>query len=172
MGFQEAVTQVLKDEGGYFENKVTGEVVNFGITLNFVKGCIDRTATNEYIKALTKEQAIAIYEQWFWEPLEKLTNQSLAALIFYLRVNQGKSWTDLLVQMCGKSIGASPIIRDGIIGKNTLSLLNACDQRTLYTAICQGAEGRYKDIAKDPKHINDLPGWLARLGRYKTAFVA
>src|SRR5579863_374887 len=91
MSFATAVAQVLKDEGGYSKNVATGEVVNFGITLSFVKGEIDPSATERYIQQLTVDIATNIYRKYFWHDpnIDLIVNDSLASLVFYLAVNQG-----------------------------------------------------------------------------------
>lgn len=168
MGFQEALQQVLKDEGGYIEIPTTGEVSNYGISLRFVQGVIDRQATKDFIKTLTLEAATQIYQEQFWltPHIDQIKNDKLASLMFYLGVNCGTPTLAFMVQMACVTIGAKNKV-DGFMGPKTVAVINSCDPVKLYAALCKTAEDRYRQIAQNPKQAPFLTGWLARLDRYR-----
>lgn len=77
---------VLRHEGGYVNDPDDlGGETNYGIT--------KRNYPNLDIKNLTRKQAIEIYKNDFWIPLEmdKFTNPNLALQFFDMAVNAGKT---------------------------------------------------------------------------------
>ncbi len=160
MAFEEAVAQVLQDEGGYFKNSKTGEIVNMGITLKFINAVVDKTATENYIKNLTVEQAKDIYLKYFWLAikLDKIKNDKVAGLIFYLGVNCGTPSAIMMVQRSCNILGKVVKV-DGGMGPLTLAAINFLDPLKLYNEICNQAEARYRDIAKTPLQAPFLTGW-------------
>lgn len=167
MAFEDAVQQVLKDEGGFFHNQKTGEVVNFGITLKFMQAAVNAKATEVTIRALTKDAAIQIYKKYFWEipHFDKIKDPKVASLLFYLGVNMGVPESIKLAQTACNTLGKK-IAVDAADGPTTLAAINSVDAVKLHAEICTLAENRYKHIAANPVEASNLPGWLARLKRY------
>ena len=90
--FDPAVQLTLQHEGGFFHNPVTGEVVNFGITLTFVRDSGYSAAADEaFIQNLTAQEAREIYRKYFWDRynIGAIANQDLANKVFDLTVNMG-----------------------------------------------------------------------------------
>jgi type VI secretion system secreted protein VgrG len=170
--FQPAVQLTLQNEGGFFHNTVTGEVVNFGVTLKFASGCGYCSATDEdYIRNLTQQQAIEIYQNQFWDAhkLSQINDQNLANKTFDLTVNMGPGSKTTpgaltLLQHAVCDCGGSCDV-DGILGPQSLGAINTLDPVQLLTAYRSRAKARYEEIAQDPKHKGDLPNWLARLAK-------
>jgi len=167
MVFEDAVKQVLKDEGGFFHNPKTGEVVNHGITLKFMKNVVDKNATEDTIKKLTEEEATKIYKDHFWSAsnLNLIKDPKVASLLFYLGVNMGTPSAAKLAQTACFYLGKKVSI-DGVLGPASIEAINAVDAVKLHAAICNLAESRYKDIAANPIQAANLQGWLKRLDRY------
>jgi lysozyme family protein len=78
-----AIALVLKHEGGLSEDPADpGGLTNFGIS--------QRAYPHLDIKALTKEEAAAIYRQDYWTPkMAALDDQRLANCVLDCAVNQG-----------------------------------------------------------------------------------
>jgi lysozyme family protein len=168
--FETAVLLTLRNEGGFFHNPVTGEVVNYGVTLKFASGCgYCSTSDQDYIRNLSREQAIAIYKKHFWDAhnFSSFNDQALANKAFDLTVNMGPGDRHVegaltLLQRAVCDCGGNCEI-DGLIGPHTLACINAADPAQLLTAYRARAKARYEEIAKDSRHAGDLAGWLQRL---------
>ena len=170
--FEPAVQQTLQNEGGFFHNQVTGEVVNYGVTLTFASsfGYCD-AADQGYIKGLTQQQAIDIYKKHFWDPhnLGSINDQIVANKAFDLTVNMGPGDAQhegalTLLQRAARDVGGNCSV-DGIIGPNSLACINGLNGAQLLTAYRARAKARYEQIAQDPKLAGNLSGWLARLNK-------
>ena len=168
--FETAVLLTLQNEGGFFDNPVTGEVVNYGVTLAFASGCGYCSATDQdYIRSLTRDQAIDIYKKYFWDPhnFALFNDQVLANKAFDLTVNMGPGDRNMegaltLLQRAVCECGGHCEV-DGVIGPRTLAAINAADPAQLLTAYRARAKARYEQIAQNPKLAGDLAGWLERL---------
>lgn len=171
--FPPAVQLTLENEGGFFHNPVTGEVVNHGITLTFVRGSGYNPNANEaFIENLTVDEAQAIYEKFFWNPhnVGQINDQDLANKVFDLTVNMGPGGPShdgalTLLQQAVNDCGGRCTV-DGQIGAETIGQINALDPDQLLTAYRARAKSRYEAIAAgNPNVASDLSGWLARLAK-------
>src|ERR1700685_2641927 len=170
--FEPAVEQTLQNEGGFFHNPVTGEVVNHGVTLSFASGCgLCGASDQDFIQNLTPEQAMDIYKTHFWDPhnFGSINDQSLANKAFDLTVNMGPGHAQhegavTLLQRATADCGGNCDV-DGILGPHSITCINALNAAQLLTAYRARAKARYEQIAQDPKLAGDLPGWLARLNK-------
>jgi lysozyme family protein len=158
--FLPAVTITLQHEGGFFHNPVTGEIVNHGITLKFVRSSgYQPDADEAFIQSLTAAGASAIYRTYFWDRahIGSIDDQSLANKTFDLSVNMGPSALKLLQS-------AAQCAADGILGPISIAQINALDPLQLLAQFKNLAAQRYRQIAADnPELAGDLTGWLARL---------
>jgi lysozyme family protein len=163
--FQPAVTITLKNEGGFFHNPVTGEIVNHGVTLAFVQSSGYKPDADEaFIQNLSTAEASAIYQTYFWNrySLGAIDDQSLANKVFDLTVNMGPAAQKLLqsaVNCCGGQCA-----EDGVLGPLSLAQINALDPVKLLAEFKAAAAKRYQHIAANNTQLaGDLPGWLSRL---------
>ncbi len=169
--FDPAFQLTVQNEGGFFHNPVTGEVVNHGVTLTFVRDSgYNPTADEAFIQNLSEDEAAQIYQKYFWEPhsIGQINDQNLANKVFDLTVNMGAGGAThegalTLLQHAVNDCGGSCMV-DGQIGPVTLAQINALDAGQLLAAYRLRAKTRYEAIAAgDPNVANDLNGWLARL---------
>jgi len=158
--FQPAVTITLQNEGGFFHNLVTGEIVNHGITLMFVQNCGYKPDADEaFIQNLSTAEASSIYQTYFWSrySLGSIDDQSLANKAFDLTVNMGPAALKLLQS-------AVNCAADGVLGPISIAQINARDPVELLAEYKELAAQRYQQIAADnPQLAGDLTGWLSRL---------
>lgn len=165
--FDLAVQLTLQNEGGFFHNPVTGEVVNHGITLTFVRDCGYCTTADEvYIQNLSVDQAQQIYQKYFWDAykLGQIDDQDIASKAFDLTVNMGPVALTLLQNAVNDCGGTCAV--DGQIGPQSVAQINTLDPAQLLAAYRQRAKTRYETIAAaDPKVAGNLDGWLARLAK-------
>jgi lysozyme family protein len=163
--FPPAVAITLKNEGGFYHNPTTGEIVNHGITLAFVQSSGYKPDADEgFIQNLSVTEATQIYQTYFWNPhqLGSINDQDLANKAFDLTVNMGPGALKLLqaaVNACG---GQCTV--DGVLGPISIAQINARNATQLLAEFKQQAAQRYQTIAADnSKLAGDLSGWLARL---------
>src|SRR5580692_7161387 len=144
--FLDAVTKTLANEGGYFKNTVTGEVVNYGITASFLGG-ISQPNSDEDVQSLTRDQAINLYHEYFWLPLnaDEIADQTLANKVFDIAVNQGLGTSAKLLQQAVNDLqlGSAAIQVDGHIGPATIAAVNSLPASNLLTQFRALAAGRY-----------------------------
>lgn len=169
--FQPAVTITLQHEGGFFHNTVTGEIVNHGVTLQFVQSSGYKPDADEsFIQNLSVAEASQIYQTYFWDRyhIGSINDQELASKVFDLTVNMGPGGPNhagaisLLQSAVNACKGQCTV--DGLLGPLSLAQVNALDPGTLLTQYKQMVAQRYTAIAAANVELaGDLNGWLARL---------
>ncbi|MDE2468020.1 MAG: hypothetical protein KGL35_04590, partial [Bradyrhizobium sp.] len=129
--FVSAVTKTLGFEGGLADDpRDPGGITNFGISLRSHPGL-----GADGIRALTRDQAIAIYYADPWQRygygrLEPL----IAEKVFDLAVNLGASESHKLLQRAASACGIR-LQDDGVIGPRTESAANVLNPMMLRVAI-------------------------------------
>jgi len=166
--FQSAVEKLLKLEGGFAAADNNAGAVNFGITQQFLRS-IGRPATLEDVRTLTREEAIALYREYFWDKLRigEIHDQRLAEMLFFAAVNMGPSRPIRYLQEALRELRRDVQV-DGAIGPQTLSALNGLDvneTKAVVLSLKQRLQARYRDLAQRNPALygDDLRGWLARL---------
>ena len=154
--FLNAVSVVLKHEGGYVNDKNDpGGETKYGIS--------KRSYPNLDIKALSKQDAIAIYYRDWWLPnrYEEIVNEELAAKVFDLAVNMGAWRTNKLLQ---RSVNITQnnlcLIVDGIIGNKTLKAVNSHHLPQYLLAVLKLEAIEYYLKLNNSNYMN---GWVARV---------
>ena len=155
--FQQAVEVVLKHEGGYVNDPTDpGGETNFGISR--------RSYPDLDIRNLTREQAIEIYRQDFWERwgYDRIRDLAVATKVFDMAVNMGPKRAHTLLQQALGLIG-SPVVVDGILGPQTLKATNEADPSRLLEALRLLSARYYWELVRlDGRRKKFLQGWLAR----------
>jgi lysozyme family protein len=158
--FEPAVTITLQHEGGFFHNAVTGEIVNHGITLAFVRSSGYQPGADEtFIQDLSAAEASTIYRTYFWDrySMGSIGDQNLANKVFDLTVNMGPAALKLLQ-------AAAQCAVDGVLGPISIARINSLDPVVLLAEFKELAAQRYTRIAANNAQLaGDLTGWLARL---------
>jgi lysozyme family protein len=164
--FEPAVTITLKNEGGFFHNQVTGEIVNYGVTLKFVQSSgYKPDADEDFIRNLTIAEASQIYMTYFWNPhhIGSIGDQDLANKVFDLTVNMGPGGALPPLQSAVNACGGTCAV-DGVLGPISIAQINALDPANLLAQYKQLVAQRYTAIATANAELTgDLNGWLARL---------
>lgn len=155
--FLDAVTVVLKDEGGYVNDpKDSGGETKFGIS--------KRSYPNVNIKALTRDEAIAIYYRDFWcrGPYEDIADSALASKVFNTSVNAGTSRGIKLLQQAANAQGAKLVV-DGLAGPKTIAAINAMHGPSVLQSYREAQAAFYLAIiARDPSRAKFKNGWIKR----------
>jgi lysozyme family protein len=154
--FDKAILHSLKWEGGYVNDPSdSGGETKYGIS--------KKSFPDVDIKNLTLDEAKNIYLKNYWNPLyTQIKDESLAIKLFDLGINLGVAKAVILLQ---KAIyNYETITMDGKFGNKTLSLVNKYSNLDLYNAYIDEVKFYYNHIvAKNPKNVKFLRGWLNRL---------
>ena len=162
MAFKDSIEVVLFFEGGYVSNpRDPGGETNWGIS--------KRQYPNLDIRNLTRDQAIGIYENDYWNRcvLGHVVDQVVATKVLDMVVNMGPGFGIMSLQKAvNKLFGFNKLVIDGLMGTNTLSAVNSVPP--LYTSIFVDllkaeARKRHTDIGfADPELREFMAGWLRR----------
>lgn len=161
--FTKAVEYTLGIEGGFVDNpNDNGGATNWGITRSELGHYLGRDATYAEIKALTREQAIPIYEKFYWNILRlgEIKSQMIATAIFDIGVNRGTNASARYAQAVAK------ISVDGILGTASIQALNLCEEETFILRFIHVVKTGYVNICRsNPTQLEFLDGWLERVLR-------
>ena len=177
--FNKAIDAVLLHEGGFVDHKADpGGATNFGISLRWLKdqgdldkdGWLDGDLDHDGdvdaadILAISREDAIKLYRDRFWDPYkyDQIASQMVAGKVFDFTVNMGSKQSHKLLQRACRSCGFA-IVDDGMIGPGTLKAVNAASDVMLLAALRSEAAGFYRMLcATNPERNAFLDGWLTR----------
>lgn len=165
--FSDAIDKTLAAEGDLEIDPLDrGGITNFGISFNFYHENIDQNVTHDDIKNLTREQAMAIYQKFFWDPNKygHIENQKLASKIFDLSVNIGPIVNEMLQEAVNTVATIDVVDVDGIIGSKTIEHINYLPADAIYIHLIIEATHYYTDLViRHPNQQKYLKGWLRRL---------
>lgn len=167
-----------------------GGLTKWGITLRTVQDLIARgkvapswqlRTSEQIVRELTKDEAIWVYGQVYYEPYKDLPER-VAILLCDIAINSGAKLATLMAQRAYNGIMKAKLLEeDGIWGPKT----NQCllDRLINYPASMEGREIaidifadvvcdlrilHYVDICKaDPSQLKYLSGWLLRAMRFR-----
>jgi lysozyme family protein len=181
--FSVCLAEVLRAEGGFNDiPQDRGGATNFGISMRFlvaevavnprVRAIVPPPITRETIRALTVQQAGAIYRLCFWAPVraDDLPIR-IDHAVFCMAVNAGVGASARLLQRAMNSIlpSSDALLVDGRIGPRTLAAAARLRPDDLLRQFRQMVTEHYQSIVRrDPSQRVFLRGWLnraARLGR-------
>lgn len=179
------IDNLLFLEGGFVNNRNdSGGATNFGISCKFLKSLcekdnillssFDKDGDGKIgvsdIKNLTKEDAIYLYRNFFWEKynFHLLPPIILVQKVFETSVNMGAKPA---IKNLQKSINVflptdSKLIVDGIIGDKTIQAINILESKCekILSNFIQNAIAHYRLLVKQyPKNAQFLNGWINRL---------
>jgi lysozyme family protein len=157
--FDAAVEIVLAHEGGLADDSADpGGITNFGISLRSYP-----ELGSAGIRALTPEQARAIYRRDWW--LRYGWNDlapALGAKLLDIGVNIGTDAVHRALQRALRACGAA-VAEDGALGPATRSAVARAEPKALLAALRSEVAGHYRLIAAlHPAEQRFLQGWLAR----------
>jgi lysozyme family protein len=165
--FEKAIEVVLAREGGYANDlDDAGGETNFGIS--------KRRYPEVEIKALTREQASALYRRDFWNPAyDHVEPQALATKLLELTLHcqHGDTRpyyeTDMvgirLVQQALRALGDPVVTIDGRFGPQTLQSVKLESPQALLAAIrVEQCRHYLKLVDAAPEQGKFLRGWIRR----------
>jgi lysozyme family protein len=158
MAFSACIPIILSSEGGYVDNpRDPGGPTNLGITLNTLSGRLGRPASIDEIKELTPQDAAAIYETNYYNPVHGPDlPDGVDLMAFDASVNSGPARAIMLLQ------AALGVKADGLFGPVTLAAAKAKDPTETVNAFHDAHATFYRCL---PTFRVFGKGWLARNDR-------
>lgn len=155
--FETAVAVVLEHEGSdYTVNPLdSGGATKYGIAKRWNPGV--------NIAELTREQAIEIYRDRYWngQRYDRLP-EVIAIKAFDLAVNMGKRSAVICLQRALRAVGLTVVI-DGVLGPETWTAASEAEPFSLLAALRSEAAGEYRVlVARNGDQAAFLRGWLNR----------
>lgn len=114
--------------------------------------------------AMTGEMRKHEFRLNFWDKYhyDRIHSQRIATMVCSFTVNMGSKQSHKLLQRCGRPFGAT-LLDDGIIGIQTLTVINNLQPAQLAMVYAAQAEGFYRQIVSHrPSQQKWLNGWLNR----------
>jgi len=117
--FDACLAHLLKHEGGFVNHPSDpGGATNLGVTQEVWEDWIDRTVSEENMKALTPSKVAPLYREMYWDRVkgDKLPS-GVDYCVFDAAVNSGTSRAAKWLQTTVAAVA------DGVIGEQTLKLV-------------------------------------------------
>lgn len=165
--FESVIKDLLDAEGGYVDHpNDNGGATNWGITIGALSDWRGRKVTKAEVKALTIQEAKAIYKAKYWDSinLDKINNLLIADLVFDQSVNRGPVTAAKNLQESYNNVyGKGKLTIDGKIGAMTVAAINTADQIKLAIAFFKDAQLDYATIvANNASQRVFMRGWTNR----------
>ena len=163
--FDKSLRLVLAHEGGYVDHpRDPGGATNLGITFAVLQKWRGKAITKADVKALTRDEAGAIYRAKYWDIVRGDDLPSgLDYAVFDFAVNSGPSRAAIYLQ---EIVGVAP---DGKIGPLTVGAAKAADTRKTIDALCSK---RMTFLKKLSTFATFGRGWTSRVAGVRTAALA
>lgn len=155
--FEKAIHFVFDAEGGLSDNvHDRGGLTKYGIS--------QKSYPSVDIANLTKEQAIQIYKEYYWDRMHCDTfDESLAIVLFDTGINCGVKIASQWLQSTCNTKGSKLLI-DGKIGAKTILMALQYDQRGLLCGVTAFRLKLYNRIvSKDKTQKGFYKGWINRV---------
>lgn len=153
--FEQAILKTLIHEGG---SALTDDPDDRGGLTRY--GISQRSYPDLDIRALTEDQAKAIYKRDYWDKVkgDQIADQQMAESIFDTAVNMGPRTAARLAQVAADIEPA-----DGIIGPGSLKALHQTNTELFLAHFSLAKIARYAWICrKNPSQKKYLLGWVNR----------
>lgn len=147
-------------------NGKSGYHTNAGITYETWVGVFGENQNNRFI-AMSDEDWNYIFKLKYWDRVQadRIKSDAIAATLVSWAWGSG---ANRAVRMMQDVVGAKV---DGIIGSQTLSLINKSDESELFDKCIKKRKDFFEYISrKNPKNLKFLKGWLNRLKEFEQTF--
>ena len=168
MGIEKLLEELVRHEGGFVNHPSDpGGATKFGITEATLSHWRKQSVTEADVKALTVDEAKAIYTQLYYlTPKINQLSPILQPIIFDMAVNMGTVQAIKIAQRVFSKLG-TPLVCDGVIGEKTLiSAKAACNVQGHTEVIRNIVNARINFycelVAKQPEKQVFLDGWKNR----------
>lgn len=163
-GINDTIARTLVLEGGFVDNPADpGGATNMGITLNTYKR-YKPGATVTDIRNLSKEDAIAVYKQFFWDEYNISTFPvDIQDVVFDCFVQYSPYTANTLIARAA-TISGVDIDIDGTLDNDDVANLKTVDSKLLRANLLKIRKHYYESLAAtSPSKRQFLNGWLKRL---------
>lgn len=170
--FEQAIPIILLHEGGFVNHPSDpGGATNFGVSLRYLKDAGldidgDGDIDSDDIRKLNAESASVIYRKYWWDKYgyERIHDQYVATKVFDMAVNMGAKQAHILLQRaCNEVTGNENLTVDGILGAQSLAVINSIEPQRLIWALRNHMANFYRTLARNkPQLAPFLRGWLNR----------
>ncbi len=180
--FDLAISTILQHEGLLLDDLADpGGITKYGISLRYLKRLVEQEPqllmnfdVNSHgmidavdIRGMTRLQAIEIYKTQWWDRYHyyAILDQMLATKVFDLSVNMGSMAAHkLLQQSCNNLTGKKCLAVDGILGAESLAIINQLNAMNLLAKFKAEAVQYYMQLAAKKAPLKKfLRGWLNRV---------
>lgn len=150
---------ILKWEGGFVNDpNDSGGATNKGVTLATYRRYKGESASVDDLKAITDEDWTAIFKEMYWDKFraDEIASQTVANLcVDWLWMSGTKA-----IKYVQRLVGAT---EDGIVGKQTLSRLNAKGESLVLDIYNYRKDFYHRIVTSRPNQKRFLRGWINRL---------
>lgn len=167
--FEQFFPMLMKFEGGYVNDPDDhGGATKWGVTLaEWIRNGYDKNGDGVInandIKLLTQADAAKIAKPLYWDQVkgDQINSQSIAEFLCDFAYNSG---TGTAIKKLQQVLGVAV---DGVIGNQTLSVLNAGSQKNIFEVYKQSRIDFVNAIVKNnPSQEKFLKGWLSRINSF------
>ncbi len=162
--FDEAIKIVLINEGGYIDHPSDkGRCTSYGISLRFAQS-MNTTLTCNDIREMTREHAIEIYREFYWEPnrYNEIECDIIATKILDMSINMGANAANKALQTACNNLG-SDLVVDGVCGSKTITAANSHSSVALITQLRILMREFYQNLVMNDKSQGIfISGWMRR----------
>ncbi len=167
------LTMVSKWEGGFSNHPADrGGPTNHGITATVYSAFIGHQASEDEVRKMPLQIALAIYRSRYWRPINiDFLPELLQPIVFDTAVNMGPNTAIRLLQQGLSDLGYILKV-DGIAGATTSKIAHSAvakfGAKPVIDALLDLRRQRYlKIVANDPSQDAFLNGWLNRCESYR-----
>jgi lysozyme family protein len=165
--FKTAFAFVLQHEDANRSGKVTtdaGGRTRFGIAEKFHPDLPEEFFSGPAEQALLAAEKIEEDEYWFPMRLNEIESQNVANKLFDMAVNMGVRQAAVYAQRAVNMLaGSARLAEDGVIGAQTLAVVNAVNPAAYQQKLCELSAAHYRHVAAvNPAQAENLWGWLKR----------
>ncbi len=167
------ITEIIRREGGFVNHKNDrGGPTNFGVTQRTLSRYLQREASIEDVKNMTRETAYEIYERDYYKaPRIDTIPENLHAIVTDASVLYGPKRAIIFLQNIVNEAGFGPISTDGILGPNTRAKVLEAYTKMGNWFINAYVEERImfceRIVANNPSQSVFLKGWTNRANEFK-----
>lgn len=171
--FNYAIRVILKHEGGWVSDPADpGGETNFGISMLIIGR--EKITDEElgvkntgpgWLKNMKVENASAIYKKYFWDRYgyDRIVDDRVATKICDAGINFGSARAHRMAQFVCNQIRGSFLKEDGIIGKDTIKIINLINPEEFISVYSDRMMEYYQSIVdKTPRLKKFLWIWEKR----------